>query len=287
MKHVPPDPTTICAVVVTFRPSAELLPALAALAPQVAHIVIVDNGSSDPITIKDATFISNKENRGQGVALNQGIKEAYKRNFSWVLLMDQDSLADPAMVQELIKAYYTASKHHDPVGLIGVNFTYRTTGRLAYNKESAGRTFFKRTGIQISGSLLSLAAYQSVGPFREDFFIDYIDTEYCLRLHATGFAGIIAYNAHMAHGLGQKGKYTATANYSPLRRYYRTRNELVLIKEYALKNPWWTLKHIGWSIFIEWRLILLTEDHRWEKIKAAVKGIKDAFTGRMGQTIPV
>jgi len=32
-----------------------------------------------------------------------------------------------------------------------------------------------------SGSLLPLATYADIGPFREEFFIDFVDTDYCFR----------------------------------------------------------------------------------------------------------
>ena len=102
------------------------------------------------------------------VNLHQFAKE---HNFSWLLMMDQDSLPDGTMVGELIKAYRAGSGDTQNVALIGTNFTYRTSGNLAYEKECDSKGFFERTGIQISGSLLSLDAYEATGPFREDFFV--------------------------------------------------------------------------------------------------------------------
>lgn len=282
MNHLPnPSKETICAVVVTFNPPDSLHRTLSLLAPQVGHIIIVDNASAHLLNHANATLIANKKNEGQGMALNQGIREARRRNASWVLMMDQDSVPAPDMVEELIKAY-RATKDKKRVALIGTNFTYRTSGRLAYKNECAGKVFFEREGIQISGSLLSLAAYEAIGPFRENFFIDYIDTEYCLRLADKKFKGIIACNAHMTHDLGEKGKHTATANYNALRRYYRTRNECILMREYALKKPWWTIKHAGYMIY-EWSLILTTEEDRMSKISSAFLGIKDAIRKKMGK----
>ena len=40
--------------------------------------------------------------------------------------------------------------------------------------------------------MYNLKIYKQVGLFRDDFFIDYIDTEYCLRIRQQGFNIIVA-----------------------------------------------------------------------------------------------
>ena len=54
-----------------------------------------------------------------------------------------------------------------------------------------------------SGSLVSLEALREIGPFREDFFIDMVDTEWSLRGWARGRGSWIAESVPMRHALGK------------------------------------------------------------------------------------
>jgi len=284
------DSQQIAAVFVTFNPDSHFSQNVKALASQVAAAVIIDNNSAPEqfefvksAKTNNVEIIRNKENEGIAKALNQGAAWALQKKYSWVLLMDQDSLAEDDMLIQMIKAYEEALQENNAAALIGVNFVYTINGKAAFTLEHKGKSFFKTVGVQTSGSLLSLNMYESTGPFREDFFIDYVDTEYCLRLKNKGHHAIIACKALMRHGLGTKGASTLTANYSPLRRYYRMRNELVTMREYLFKNPWWVGRHALYMLY-EYGLVLTTEDNRRKKLRAMIKGSKDALTGRMGKT---
>lgn len=242
----PPKKENICAILVTYHPDNELPKRVDALASQVAYCVIVDNTLMPDISApvseaakknKNINVIQNKKNNLAN-ADNQGAAFARKHNYQWILTMDQDSLPAKGMVQEQINAYHLARKEGIYADVIGVNFTYKDTGETAFAKQCSHKgyfTDFKETGIQRSGSLLSLDAYQKAGPFREWFVIDYIDTEYCRRLNRKGFCGIIACKAGMIHSISK------TFNFK--RRWrYRIPNKLMLGIEYFFRNPRWAIK---------------------------------------------
>ena len=77
---------------------------------------------------------------------------------------------------------------------------------------------------------MSAPVFSAAGPFRSDFFIAFIDHEYCLRLRKLGYKVIIANVPLMVHALGapttpsfdnRVGKFTLVlTNRYPLRRYY-------------------------------------------------------------------
>src|SRR5580698_7152472 len=89
----------ICAVVVTFRPEANVWDNLAKLRCQAETLVVVDNGSPPeslaPFRALPAdagfTLIENKANLGIAAALNAGVRWAKTRGFEYVVLFDQDS----------------------------------------------------------------------------------------------------------------------------------------------------------------------------------------------------
>ena len=91
----------VIAVVVTHRPDIRATARLlAALAPQVAHVVVVDNGSPaetvtalrEALSTTTGELVSLAENVGIAAAQNVGITRARAGGATHILLSDQDSL---------------------------------------------------------------------------------------------------------------------------------------------------------------------------------------------------
>ena len=99
----------VCAGVVTYNPDLDVLKNnLESLCPQVKFLYVVDNGSKnvDEIgtllnTIPNTQLYLNGDNLGIAQALNRLCGIAEKNGFHWILTMDQDSLCDPMMVENL------------------------------------------------------------------------------------------------------------------------------------------------------------------------------------------
>ena len=102
----------VCAVIVAFNPSERLLENVAALRPQVAEVVVVDNASS-PSTLQDiqevekcgAKVFYNEENLGIAAALNIGVNYALEQGYAWIATFDQDSQPPPEFVERLLGTY--------------------------------------------------------------------------------------------------------------------------------------------------------------------------------------
>ena len=122
-----------------------------------------------------------------------------------------------------------------------------------------------------SGSLLSLPAYKVIGAFREEFFIDCVDLEYCLRARAHGFRVIMACKPLMEHSIGCLSEHrlpwkkTGTSNHAAFRQYFMTRNILIVVREYMRKEPGWVLATL-WSRAKSILLVCLFEKKRFHKI---------------------
>src|SRR5579884_1674245 len=105
--------SNICAVVVTFHPDQHALNNVRQILPQVGHVVVVDNGSTDAQLepFREAAkalgfeLLENGRNLGIAAALNRGIAWAEKREHKFVLLLDQDSSPTAGFVAELISKY--------------------------------------------------------------------------------------------------------------------------------------------------------------------------------------
>ena len=98
-----------------------------------------------------------------------------------------------------------------------------------------------------SGSLLRAAALQSLGGMREDFFIDYVDVEFGLRLRAAGCKILIVPGAVLEHRLGDPTRHTLAGrafkatNHSAARRFTIFRNRARLWRSYLAGRPGWVL----------------------------------------------
>jgi rhamnosyltransferase len=139
-----------------------------------------------------------------------------------------------------------------------------------------------------SGCLLSLRAYGVIGPFREDFFIDYVDTEFCFRARSAGFRVIETLAPLMSHTVGAAtshtvfGSKTWTTNHSAERRYYIARNNTVMLREYAgFGRGHWLWKSLSRTFRLTKRIAFFETD-KLAKIAAAWQGWRDAVRGRMG-----
>jgi rhamnosyltransferase len=125
-----------------------------------------------------------------------------------------------------------------------------------------------------------------LGPFRDDLFIDQVDHEYCLRAHRNGYDVVQVGDAVIEHTLGDRtvhsvgGLPVVTSNHSALRRYYITRNRLMVARQYPDLPTYRRLQR--WQTFSELRNIVLFEDGRRAKLAMMARGVWDYARHRAG-----
>jgi rhamnosyltransferase len=288
-----PDLQTTCAVVVTYHPDAALFDRLKVLSPQVHRTVIVDNGSSDQAVVclreiassLGCHVILNSRNEGIAQALNRGADWAVGHGYSWMLMLDQDTAVSPEIVASLGQLFLRDPSSNN-LAIIGSNYIDKATGKLKTEFAHAG-AFQSQEMVSVltSGSLLSLSAYQILGRFRDDFFIDCVDHEYCLRARSRGYRVIMTSHAVMTHGIGNLTvhkflwKTIGASNHDPSRQYFMARNTWILAREYLTNEPRWILRYLrAWLKSIV--VICLFERHRCKKLKNITRGCIDGLIGR-------
>ena len=291
-----PPHARVCAVVVSHHPDPGFVARVHRVIPQVGVTVIVDNGSraaSGPALQElsahpAVTLVCNGSNLGIAQALNTGIRYAIERGYAWALLLDQDTEVDHALVAALLEAH---AECPDPGRTAAVGARFRDT----HDRPAAGRALAAQgeswqevEAVITSGTLLPLEVFAALGPFREEFFIDYVDIEYCLRARARGFRIIETRKALMAHTVGAPsrhplwGRHTWTTNHSAERRYYIARNNTVLLREYGTtKGGSWRWKSIVRSLRLCKRIAFFEQD-KWPKLMAVAEGWWDGMRGRLG-----
>lgn len=290
---------TVVAVVVTFNPCPQAFARqLACLLPQVERVVVVDNGSRGQCELQQSVLAHGRvqwlplsNNAGLAFAQNRGIELALAGGASHVLLMDQDSEPHAEMVSLLLGALESLPSP----SVVGPAYTDR-------RRCTARSPFFRLQGVSFvrlpvddisvvhavdhliaSGCLIPAAVLRQVGMMREDFFIDFVDIEWCLRAahQGVGLHGVCA--ARMAHDLGDDpfvlwGR--AFPVHGPLRHYFHVRNGVALYRQSWI--PW------RWRVVSAWRLVLKVGFHvllvkpRWAHLRWAWQGLKDGWCNRLG-----
>lgn len=281
----------LCAVVTTYHPDARFPDYLSGISAQCNEVIIVDNGSAAAaIAMLRRTsgvrvaLIEMGRNTGLGAALNHGIAQAKTRGYSWVVLFDQDSIPLGDMAETFCKIL-AAHPEPDKVAIIGSTFIDRNRQTAADGMdESPGKVTWKeKKRVITSGMLLLLGAFDGIGPFREDFFVDTIDHEYCYRARANGWHVVQAGTPLLSHSVGNYrrhrflGAQVWRSHHSALRCYFMTRNPLLLAwdqQAYA-KLLRGSVKAIKNSF-----LILLFEENKLGKLAATLSGYRDGLLRR-------
>lgn len=258
----------VVAVVVSHNPDgASFVDALAAIVSQVAHVVVVDNGSRAsaveagrqfarlcPATI---TWVALGENLGVAAGQNIGYRRAIEKNCEYVVFFDQDSVPDDGMIGALCHAAERLRDDGRWVAAVGPRYRDpRRDGELSFfvtirhfrTVPAPHVADIVETDFLVSsGMLVSVEAISAIGLMDEGLFVDHVDTEWCLRARSRGYKTYGVYSACMTHTLGTKrvalplSRTRSLVLHRPERYYFMVRNSLLLLRRgYA----YW-----GWRIF--------------------------------------
>lgn len=291
------------AIIVTFQPDLTRLSGLLdTLRVQADAVVVVDNGSGQDIkdfiasrkTTTEA-LIANDKNMGIAAAQNQGIAQARKQQFDYVILFDQDSLPQENLLATLVGIAEAKKKDGELVAAIGPNFRdarlqksaqfLRTSGWKSHLQPETTGDVVVVDHLIASGCLIPMQALDRVGDMREELFIDYVDTEWSLRAeHRYGLLSYGTYKTTLQHELGQHpvqvfGKHFAI--HAATRHYYLFRNSVWLWRQNWVPLGWKMARGpklmmrlvfcaiFGRPILAQWRMIAL--------------GLWHGIAGRMGK----
>jgi len=294
-----------CALVITHHPDEKLITLLNSLGEQVTEILVVDNGSkktastvfNDAKVVPGINLIENSNNLGVATALNQGFKWAQERGYQWMITFDQDSQPEGNFVKQLCSTWKVIDKKKD-IGIIAPQILDANLGKKSLFLRRRFSMIYERVGCQdtvledvtyviTSGAMVNTQIAEEIGGFREDFFIDYVDTEFCLRARKHGYRILVACEAKIHHYFGERKHIRwgpvdfYPSFHSPERWYTMSRNRIPMILTYGLKFPHWFTYEIVATGYILLRM-LLTEDQKGAKLGQFLRGTWDGLRGRMG-----
>ena len=299
-------PLSIASVTLAYN-SEKLLPkqldVLLRQSQPLAEIVVVNNGSSDgtlgllSAKYPQVTVLDLPANTGTGGGFAAGLAYAVGKKHDWVWLLDHDSVPSENGVEILLKGLELAEGARDSVGILAPSPINTRTG-LSYPgvlwrrgwvhpaAEVLNRPLCFVDAVISSGSLVRREAAERAGLPRGDFFIDFVDFEYCLRLQRHGYKIAMVRDGRLEHAIGDPRTvkvfgHSRTWPVQPAwREYYFSRNYAFTMSEY----------YPGWrsQLFVFGKLlrhaagILAFGGHRRACLEMMLLGFLDGRAGRLG-----
>jgi rhamnosyltransferase len=282
---------SVCAIVVAFFPDAGLMARIRGLLLQVTQVVIVDNTPDDGsgLSLEESFhdtaqlhLIENRANLGISTALNQGLAHAMQAGCKWILTLDQDTECYPDMVDTLLQV---ANACQSNAAVIGGNYL-DPRNEKCFVPINGPEDFLEQTTVITSGCLVDAGVAAAIGGFRDDYFIDQVDHEFCLRMRAQGHKVIISRKPVMNHSVGHPGGARlpllgVLPNHPPVRKYYIARNTVVMVADYWRREPRWCLRRLV-RLLLGLGLTALLEEQRLSKVRAFAAGVADGLRRRLG-----
>lgn len=271
----------ITVVIISFNPDCSVLfNNIKSYSEYVDEVIVVDNSTKSEIQsqiekrCKNYQFMyhSMNSNKGIAAALNVGFDYAIKNGAEWVLTMDQDS-----SFRTDLKSYksFVKSNNCSEVLLLAPLYNYHNLNNLENTKASNIKI------VPQSGNLVNLSNYIKIGPYREDYFIDFVDYEYCFRAKTHNLSlheistEILNHESGVCTTISLFGIKYYYFESSPVRYYYVVRNGLKTAMIYKnLQSLLIVLKTIARIISIE--------NNKIVKLKFVFRGFIDFFKSKYG-----
>jgi rhamnosyltransferase len=236
----------IYSVIVSFNPDTSILYALCrALIKQGSNVTVIDNTENNFIeelgSFHNCTLILLGENTGIAHAQNVGIEFARQQKANVIIFFDQDSTIPDNFISKLLEPLEIGKPGVVSPVFFDINkgfkFPAMKLGRFGMLKKifSAGTTAPYEVDVVISSGLaFTPETLDLVGLMDEDFFIDFVDTDWCLRCRYKGVPIRVVPTAIMGHSLGDssvKLGFMRGFVYSPIRSYYQIRNSFLFMRK--------------------------------------------------------
>ena len=279
----------ICAIIVTYNSSIESINNIFLYLKEESIFFIVSDNSDNqdmPLKIQELTenyggyYLCMNDNIGIASAQNYGVNEAFNRDYKAVLLLDDDSLPMPSMV-DLMLCYFNKVKEKN---IILCARTINRAGVDVSNAPPSDSEVSLCRELMSSGALITKDVFSRVGPFNDSLFIDCVDFEWGWRAQKMGISINICNKALLKHELGH-GQLFGAGLPSPVRHYYQYRNILNLIFSPHPPLQWKFLQFF--KLIIKLFYILLVFPEKKTRLYYAVNGISDAFfknNGKLSKT---
>jgi rhamnosyltransferase len=284
-------------IFVLYQPTGSFLGNLLKARAACANVVAVDNSPEADVRLHEhlreqgIEVIFNRNAGGLAGAYNKGTEVLLGRQCDLIFLLDQDSDIEASFFAGMMQA--AASLGADTF-LIGPKIYEIALDKCMpvippeqrfpkpFRIDDRTEGLFPTLCIISSGSAISAAAYRKLGPFREDYFIEYIDVEYSLRARSRNVPVYMnaAVTLRQTNGRIERHGKWFTTNHAAWRRYYIARNSVHCLREY--RSHWGLHWFSGLMVIHQAICVLLFDSQKLKKITAIACGYLDGMFGRLG-----
>lgn len=282
----------VYSIVVCYNPDVDKLIKLCSeLTYQKSKVVLVDNSFISLLTgmVNDnIELIHFGDNLGIAKAQNIGIQFAIKQKADIFVFFDQDSEIENGFLQNLIGSFSLS------VPLVTSPIFFDKSKKFRFPSYSLTKLGLLKKVIDAngdhhvdviisSGSATNKKTIEIVGLMNEDYFIDFVDTEWCLRCKSKNVPIKVISNAKMIHAIGDKSidlKMFRLFVHSPTRTYYKVRNAFLFLsnKHVPLLLG---LKEILSALLHNFLVIFFVKNKK-EYATTYIRAILDGIQGKKG-----
>lgn len=259
-------------------------------------LYVINNGMddiSDKLTWlskkRKFSYYNNNNKGGIAGALNVGVTNAFLDEYDYVFTFDQDSNINDNFISSMES--FIKNRNADIVcpNFYDINsHTFATFVELTKFKYKVVVDSDVTAFAISSGMGFSKNAWQKIGLLNEGYFIDHVDTDFCLRAIISELKIHVNRDVCLEHAIGNRtchrflGVTLKPNHHNYLRKYYIVRNGTHLGFKYFFKFPSYFYLNIL-RVTHEFACVLLYESDKQRKLSSMLKGLWHSVVNRLGQ----
>lgn len=200
-----------------------------------AKILLFDNAHLSSLLKSQISttivYFQSTKNVGVGGAHFFACEMAVKEGFDFILFLDQDTILDTSFIETMLMKFCQLEKIYPRLAAIGPAWI---DDRFPAKKPRKCIKVPTRSRKLISsGMLIKVAFLSEIGYPKKEYFIDHVDTEWCLRAINKNYQLIKINEVPMRHALGEIRKFACfyLRYHKPIRYYYYIRNSFFMFRE--------------------------------------------------------
>lgn len=172
----------LAGMITLYNPDNEVVDHVASYVEGLSRLYVMDNSQVTSETLRESlarwpqvVYIPMGGNKGIAAACNRALDLAAEDGMEWLLTMDQDSSFMQGGFADFTAHLSEAEATYPRM------YAYAATNSCDDNKSSENGSFSTPVKAITSGMIVNVAMARQAGGFDEDYFIDYVDYEFCYR----------------------------------------------------------------------------------------------------------
>lgn len=288
---------SIYAVIVCYYPNSNKVNKLIdKIIESVSMVLIFDNGGTEFSKIRKnekIKYCSLGSNVGIAKAINTACSIALSEQAQFLITFDQDSLPTKCMIKTMVNEFFSSGFESRVIAAIGPrlidnrgdnesSLKFHMLGSTKKNI-SNNQKALQVSHLVTSGCLVNLEVWRAGLKFNDSLFIDFVDNDWCWRALKKNYIILGSAKAAMYHEISdgiKRNKFCTLNTYSPLRRFYQSRNAVYLLiyEKLSFSQYLYVLK----SICVCFGSALFSDENTYASIASFVHGFFNGILKKMG-----